>query len=265
MIKEIHITKFEQVWELIGEQVLDEKSQRNRSSYLYRGMCNSGYSLKTSLARNCKEKATELESSIIRNFNKYATLQNPHLSESIWNKLIIGQHHGLPTRLLDWTWSPLIGLHFATSGEDISRMDEHDAVVWKINVEEVNALLPGRYVKVLSSENAYLFTVDMLDSIVDTLDKFDDDMQDDAILFIEPPSIDERVINQFSYFSIIPNKIIDIESFFDKCKFATKYVISKELKWQIRDMLDQMNINERITYPGLDGLSQWLKRYYYVK
>ncbi len=44
-----------------------------------------------------------------------------------------------------------------------------------------------------------------------------------------------------------------------------KYIIDKDLRWRVRDMLDQLNINERIMYPGLDGLSSWLKRHYYVK
>ena len=43
------------------------------------------------------------------------------------------------------------------------------------------------------------------------------------------------------------------------------YILPKEMKWRMRDMLDQMNINERIAFPGLDGLSLWIKRHYYVK
>jgi hypothetical protein len=33
------------------------------------------------------------------------------------------------------------------------------------------------------------------------------------------------------------------------------------LKWQVRDKLDQINITERVMFPGLDGLSRTLRRY----
>lgn len=65
---------------------------------------------------------------------------------------------------------------------------------------------------------------------------------------------------------MIPSKMNDIEQFLDnETDNTTKYVIDKKLKWRIGDMLDQMNINERITYPGLDGLTMWIKRHYYVR
>ena len=48
-------------------------------------------------------------------------------------------------------------------------------------------------------------------------------------------------------------------------KETARYIIRKEIRWQVRDLLDQLNISERIVYPGLDGLSRWLARHYYVK
>lgn len=106
----------------------------------------------------------------------------------------------------------------------------------------------------------------MLDQLEKDLEKYDSDMSGKAMVLIEPPSIDQRIINQYSYFSIIPLQMDDIEEYLNsETTHTTKYIIDKTLKWRIRDMLDQMNINERVTYPGLDGLTQWIKRHYYVK
>lgn len=266
MIETKLIEDMSSISELIINQTFDSRVQRYRSSFLYRGIPNEEYHLKTSIQRNCKDKQKEVEKCILRNFTKYAATDDPQLNESIWRQLIIGQHHGLPTRLLDWTYSPLIGLHFATSGEDLSAMDKHNCVMWKIDIEELNKLLPMRYQEMLNRENAFLFTMDMLEELVSDVDKYDDELGEDSMVLIEPPSIDQRIINQYSYFSIIPNKITDIEKFLeDKTLNTVKYVIDKELRWRVRDMLDHMNMNERIMYPGLDGLSIWLKRHYFVK
>ena len=145
-------------------------------------------------------------------------------------------------------------------------MAENDCVVWAIDIEEINELLPDDYQNKLKEEWSYLFTVEMLDEVVRCLDKYDDDMKSDAMILVEPPSIDQRIINQYSYFSVIPKNMDSIEAILDaKTEHTSKYIIDKSLKWRIRDMLDQLNVNERIVYPGLDGLSSWIKRHYYVK
>ncbi len=266
MVKVVNVNKIEDVLELFTQQEYREDLDRNRSWFLYRGMTNLKFKLTTSLDRNCKDHKKELEPCILMNFTKYGALEDPTIEKSIWRQMFMGQHHGLPTRLMDWSQSPLVALHFATSENNLDKMDAHDCMIWRIDMKELHNLLPDNYKHELDKHRTSVFTVNMLNSIVTSVEKYDEDMADKAMVVIEPPSIDPRIVNQYSFFSIVPNGIEDVEVFLDKYTDNTiKYVISKDLRWRIRDMLDQQNVSERMFFPGLDGLSSWLGRHYFVK
>ena len=81
----------------------------------------------------------------------------------------------------------------------------------------------------------------------------------------KPPSMDQRVANQYSFFSVVPSGMKDVDSFLEETENTVKYVISKDICWHLRDALDQMNINERMIYPGLDGVARVEGRHYYVR
>ena len=266
MIETVYIDTIEGVMKLISEQKFDPDIKRIRSPYFYRGMPDANYRLTTSLRLNCKHLHKELETAVLKNFNKYACIADPTLSTSVWKQMMIGQHHGLPTRLMDWTYSPLIALHFACTENNFDKLDKRDCVVWRIDMKGANKNLPRRYREALKRERTFVFSVDSLTSIVDSIEQYDIDMGAEAFVNIEPPSVDQRIINQYSFFSIIPSGINDIEDFLDKhTEHTMRYIIKKEIRWAVRDMLDQFNISERIMYPGLDGLSRSLARHYFVR
>jgi len=266
MINEVKITTIEEIVPLIADQEYQPDIKRNRSSYVYRGMSKSSYTMYTTLQRTCKGLQKQLEPSILESFAKYAVFDDPSINKSIWYQMIAGQHHGLPTRLLDWTHSPLIALHFAVSGTNYDNMEDDDCTVWRIDIPEMHSLLPGRYKEILKESTTKVFSLEKLMDACNSLEQYDLDMEDKAMAIIEPASTDPRVVNQYSFFSIVPSNMTDIEGFLDKYTNNTyKYIIDKNLRWRILDMLDSLNISERVIYPGLDGLSKWIGRHYYVR
>jgi hypothetical protein len=108
-----------------------------------------------------------------------------------------------------------------------------------------------------------VFTVEMLQRRAQTLEEFDALADEDFVVFFEPPSLDERIVNQYAVFALMSSPEARLEDWLQKHPdLVRKIVIPAELKWEVRDKLDQANVTERVLLPGLDGLSAWLKRYY---
>ena len=235
--------------------------QRYRSDFVYRGVASKDWGLETSLKR-LGPAYLEVERPLMRNFAKYAQ-PGEIPSSALWFRLAVAQHHGLPTRLMDWTVSPRVATHFATFEEEHY---DKDGAIWAVDVVKAIDYLPTEFQAMLKVESAFLFSIEMLDRLASSLSDFDGlSKKGEFVLFFEPPSLDARIINQGAIMSVMPGADLDLRKFLTQRASANLYhriIIPKELKWEIRDKLDQDNVTERMLFPGLDGLSRWLKRYY---
>jgi hypothetical protein len=249
-------------WNELNDQLYagswKEPLGRFRSTCAFRGMPDRTYQLRSSLVRLGGNPA-QLEGHLLRNFRKFAH-RNAVPGDSVWNWLALAQHHGLPTRLLDWTFSPYVALHFAT--EDVQHMDV-DGVIWCVDYVNINQYLPDTLKSMLKREAADVFTAEMLCHAAGTLREFDQLAPTPFVVFLDPPSLDERIVNQYALFSLMSSPTAHLDRWLaNHSDSYRKIIIPAELKWEIRDKLDQANITERVLLPGLDGLSSWLKRYY---
>lgn len=230
---------------------------RHRSPFVFRGSDSAPHTLRSSLQKGGFEK---YEHHLLKHFRKYSR-RGTNASESAWDWLALAKHHGLPTRMLDWTYSPYIALHFATA--DLERFDQ-DGVIWCIDFAAAHRLLPPRIRQSLDEEEARIFTGEMLSGLASTMHEFDTlAAESEFILFFEPPSLDDRIVNQFALFSVPSSARLEVEDFLAAHPHILRRIVfPSSLKWEIRDHLDQANITERVLFPGLDGLASWLKRYY---
>jgi hypothetical protein len=247
--KEHRVETWAELQELLFGDMWNDDLALFRSSFAYRGNTDASVSLMSGLVRLGGDP--ELERQLMRAFRKYARQDAvPH--DTDWDWLALGQHHGLPTRLLDWTYSPYVALHFATQNTE---KYDRDGIVWRVDYVRAHEQLPARLRETLDEEGAQVFTTELLAEVAPGLRDLDEG-GDPFLLFVEPPSFDARIVNQYALFSVTSPVDTNIE------EWAARVVIPAELKWEVRDKLDQANVTERVLFPGLDGISRWLARYY---
>jgi hypothetical protein len=269
-MRETRVSSWNELTELLYADSWQPALGRFRSTQAFRGMQDAAGDLSTSLHRLGGPFAQH-EGHLLRNFRKYAHRDSVP-GDSVWNWLSLAQHHGLPTRLLDWSYSPFVAMHFAT--QDIETFGV-DGVIWCLDYAKAHDLTPEPLRKVLEQENADVFTAEMLDRVADDLPRFDAMTTAGGtpgggggafVVFLEPPSLDDRIVNQFALFSLLSSPTATLDDWVAAHpELCHKVVIPADLKWEARDKLDQANVTERVLFPGLDGLSRWLKRYYTPK
>ena len=156
-MNEITVSGWNDFEEIVFRDSWNESIKRHRSNCAFRGVSHSMYGLETGLSRVCKENLA-IESSLIRNFKKYAFLQIAD-PKNHWETVSLAQHHGLPTRLLDWTFSPYVALHFATVDFEFYH---EDGAVWMVDFVKCHRELPKKLRRELQKTHANTFSVEML-------------------------------------------------------------------------------------------------------
>lgn len=112
----LEITSVHQLLELSAQRYFIKA----RGQWIFRGHSNIDYKLIPSVGRggHKSSSAEKYEKSLFELFLREAGSYLDHLPANDWEWLSIAQHHGLPTRLLDWSHNPLAALYFAVDGND---------------------------------------------------------------------------------------------------------------------------------------------------
>lgn len=257
-MQEIIIHSWEELQQAVFEDVWDPKIMRYRDNRIYRGTADQQWNLVPSLNRICGHDLS-LESQVFGSFRKYGYAELADYS-GFWQLLPVAQHHGLPTRLLDWTYSPLVAAHFAT--EDTSCYDR-DGVIWCLDVKAFHPFMPEILRLKLRDTDSNIFTIGMLEALVPNFDWMRTLSDEPYAIFFEPSSMIDRIVNQYALFSVVSDPSVLLSQIIENNQIACrKIIIPKEVKLEIRDKLDYINISERMIYPGLDGVCKWITRRY---
>lgn len=158
--------------------------------------------------------------------------------------LALAQHHGLPTRLLDWTENPLAALWFTV--RKCPEKDENGkpkpGIVWCLNAPEDTVLAAD-------------------DPQRDEIEPF---TKKQTVVF-RPRHITQRIVSQAGWFTIhawldAKGKFIPFEENTRFKQHLTRLIIKPEVVPKLRRILEKCNVHEATLFPDLVGLCDQIER-----
>lgn len=194
---------------------------------IYRGLSSNDYRLIPTLGRvRLKHRDTfeSVEREILRTFKERALPFLPTKPANDWEWLAIAQHHGLPTRLLDWTRNPLVAIYFS-----VRKKTDEDSVI-----------------HVLEQQDQTLVDIEQWPSPLG--------MSGIPLRYV-PSHVTARIIAQDSLFTFHPG-VANIP--FDNTKLH-RIIIPAESRTRIKKELYYYGIHDAAMFPGLDGLGSLIK------
>lgn len=270
----------------LRERINAIKAAHPNISYIFRGQ-TSEHPLATSLERVCTQvdgglsHAREREWRIIREFKRryhhYASHVPDEKRHLEW--LSVMQHHGAPTRLLDWTYSIYVAAYFAAESAQ-SSLSEHKkqppkAAVWMLNATwatEATARLfdavgRGGYIrkKLPDHEDEEVFADTF--GVVSTRSMVLPDSGREPIPCICPLSpfrLNERLTIQKGLFTCVGDvrktfvENLQVLTEHDQKPNVVRFIIDGENPRDTLEELFFMNITQATLFPGLDGFARSL-------
>lgn len=243
--------------------------QYDNGVYIHRGHKCATWNLQTSLERLCAlqfdslRHAGKIEQIIFREFRRRLHHYSDNVPEPYqrlrWLSLM--QHHGAPTRLLDWTYSIYVAAYFALEKA------REDCAIWMINK------------KWLKDEGEKAFKADSREAVIfynkgdEGVERhFHNDVVErppiSLVIQVNPFQLDERLTIQKGVFlypgdvgKTFEANLIAVPGHADS-KNVLKLVLShKERQFALRK-LHAVNISRATLFPGLDGFAQSLNVFY---
>lgn len=201
---------------------------------VYRGLKNEGYSLIPSLGRLLKfyeesgldeEKLFLDEKNALELFRTECAQYVDVVPDGQLDLMALAQHHGLPTRLMDWTLNSLVALFFATENEF-----DGDSVVYVAPLG----------IPVLLRQEAGKADIGGIEEVT----------------FFQALPHSPRMSAQNGVFSIQPKPCEEINT-----DLFSKITIKNEGREGIRNILFEYGVNRGILFPGLDGICSKIKHW----
>lgn len=222
----------------------------------FRGSTNKAYSLVPSLAR--PPFKLEQEHALINSFKQNAVQFIAERPQSEWEWIFLARHHSIPTRLIDWTENPLIGLYFAThSLDDVVKNDDKDGSLWvlfptKLNKEANILLSDNRDLPIFEDNNEHLSNY------------LPTKLASEHTTRLTPAAgiaarHSKRMQAQLSVFTVTHRDQTPLESV-GAGKHVGRYVIPAQSKRKIRKQLDVLKIDLLRVFPELDNAAVLARR-----